>query len=65
MKLKLGYLVLSGVIFTAAVSHTQAANASSYRAARAIGNFLSNPTVITALIALIAVVLLIAKYAIK
>lgn len=63
--MKLRYLMLSGVIFTAVVSHAQPANASSYQAARAISRFILNPTVIGGLIALIAVGLLIAKYAIK
>lgn len=63
MKLKPGYLMLSAVIFTVAVSHAQPANASSYQAARAISRFILNPTVIGGLIALIAVGLVIAKYA--
>lgn len=63
MKLKLRYLILSAVIFTTVLSCAQPAKASSYQAVRAISHFISNPTFLTGLIAVIVLGLLIIRYA--
>ncbi|NJL10502.1 MAG: hypothetical protein HC908_10965 [Calothrix sp. SM1_7_51] len=50
-------------VFGIVLSHAQPANASSYGAVRAVGNFLSNPTISGGFLVVIVIGLLVIKYA--
>ncbi|NJO65852.1 MAG: hypothetical protein HC836_49615 [Richelia sp. RM2_1_2] len=61
--MKLRYLILTCTVFGIVLSHAQPANASSYGAVRAVGNFLSNPTISGGFLVVIVIGLLVIKYA--